>query len=289
MTDLFKSAKRVIVLAVIVGALPFCNCARVHAQGSQWLDDYSQPVGFTYGAEATVNAMYLWRGLCIGAFNVQPSANVGYGGLYANMWWNIGTADWSFTKFQPEVDIIFGFARWGLDASVMYVYNFNRPFFDFENHPDGGNGLEVRLRYTVSSKLPLSFLWATRVAASDGYLRPSETIPGREDTVRAYSSYAELSYTQPLPYRMSVYVAVGITPWKSFYTGYQRGFAVQNVEVRFRKDWEVTNRCGMMLQGTLSINPSALAADRNSYQWDPLSPSGQSVNANISFGVYLIR
>ena len=30
---------------------------------NKWLDDYSQPVGFTYGVNAKVNAAYLWRGL----------------------------------------------------------------------------------------------------------------------------------------------------------------------------------------------------------------------------------
>ena len=270
-----------IALAFIVGATPFIDCAQACAQESQWLDDYKQPVGFTYGAEATVNAMYIWRGLAVGAFNIQPYANVGYGGLYFDMWWNIGTADWTFTKFQPEVDLQLGFARWGINASVMFIHNFNCGFFDFSNHPEGGNGLEVRLRYTVSSKLPLSFLWATRVGASDGYWDEKGNV------IRAYSTYAELSYTQKLPYDISLYGAVGITPWRSFYTGYQRSFAVQNIELRLRKDWSVAEHCGLMIQGVLSINPSAIAADKTSVQWHPSDLGNQSINANIAFGVYL--
>jgi hypothetical protein len=273
--------KILIALAFIVGATPFIDCAQACAQESQWLDDYKQPVGFTYGAEATVNAMYIWRGLAVGAFNIQPYANVGYGGLYFDMWWNIGTADWTFTKFQPEVDLQLGFARWGINASVMFIHNFNCGFFDFSNHPEGGNGLEVRLRYTVSSKLPLSFLWATRVGASDGYWDEKGNV------IRAYSTYAELSYTQKLPYDISLYGAVGITPWRSFYTGYQRSFAVQNIELRLRKDWSVAEHCGLMIQGVLSINPSAIAADKTSVQWHPSDLGNQSINANIAFGVYL--
>ena len=273
--------KILIALAFIVGATPFIDCAQACAQESQWLDDYKQPVGFTYGAEATVNAMYIWRGLAVGAFNIQPYATVGYGGLYFDMWWNIGTADWTFTKFQPEVDLQLGFARWGINASVMFIHNFNCGFFDFSNHPEGGNGLEVRLRYTVSSKLPLSFLWATRVGASDGYWDEKGNV------IRAYSTYAELSYTQKLPYDISLYGAVGITPWRSFYTGYQRSFAVQNIELRLRKDWSVAEHCGLMIQGVLSINPSAIAADKTSVQWHPADLGNQSINANIAFGVYL--
>ena len=272
---------RVLTPVLLIGVIPFLFSARICAQDNPWLDDYHAHVGLTYGAEATVQSTYLWRGLYVGAMNIQGSANVGYGGLYFDMWWNIGTADWSFTRFQPEVDLTLGFARWGLNACVMFIHNFNCPFFDFTNHPDGGNGLEVKLRYTVSSKLPLSFLWATRVGASDGYLNSSG------DTIRAYSSYAELSYTQALPFGLSVYGAIGITPWRSFYTSSQRGFAVQNIEVRLRKDWDISEHCGLQLQGTLSINPSAIAADKTSVEWHPTHPGNQTINTNIGLGIYL--
>ena len=289
--------QRVIALVLCIGALPFVFNARVYAGNgevleasgekieakseSKWLDDYSKPVGFTYEVEAVLNSTYFWRGLCVGGLNIQPSASVGYGGLYFTMWWNLGAADWTFTEFQPEVDLILGFNRWGVNASIMFVHNFNRRFFDFSNHPDGGNALELRLRYTVSSKLPLSFFWATRVGASDGYLNDAG------DTIRAYSTYAEISYTQKLPYGLSLYGAVGITPWKSFYTDYQRNFAVQNIELRLRKDWDIHPRLGLMLQGMLSINPSALAADKSTAEWHPSAPTKQSINANLSVGIYL--
>lgn len=248
---------------------------------SKWLDDYSKPVGLTYEVEAVLNSTYFWRGLCIGGLNIQPSASVGYGGLYFTMWWNVGTANWAFTEFQPEVDLILGFNRWGVNASVMFVHNFNRRFFDFGNHPDGGNALEARFRYTVSSKLPLSFFWATRIGATDGYLNAAG------DTIRPYSTYIELSYTQKLPYGLSLYGAFGITPWRSFYTNYEREFAVQNIEIRLRKDWDIHPRLGLMLQGMFSINPSALAADKSTAEWHPTNPTNQSINANVSVGIYL--
>ena len=264
----------------MVGALPFL-CYAEDGNRNRYLDDYSKPVGFTYGANATLNTMYLWRGIYAGGLNIQGGANVGYGGLYADLWWNIGTTDWSFTRFQPEMDITLGFARWGLDVNVLFVHNFNCPFFDFGNRPQGGNALELRLQYTVSSKLPLTFLWSTRVAGSDWYLSATG------DTTRAYSTYVELSYMQPLPFGLSAGGAVGITPWKSFYTEYQGAFAVQNVEVRVRKDWSLSERCGLKLLGALSINPTALANDRTTAQWHPTHPSKQSINVNLAVGVYL--
>lgn len=290
-----KHVRRGITLALLVGVLPFFFIAGAQAQETEapaesapvkkdvayYFDEYKQPVGLMYAVEASINTAYMWRGISVGGLNIQPYAKVGYEGLYVDMWWNIGATDWYFRQFLPELDLQIGFNRWGINASVMFIHNFNCRFFDFSNHPDGGNALEARLRYTVSSKLPLSFLWATRIGASDGYLNAAG------DTIRAYSSYAEISYTQALPYGLSLYGAIGITPWKSFYTGYQGDFAVQNIEIRLRKDWTASERCGLMIQGVLSINPTALANDPTTAHWTPADVSRQSINANLAFGVYL--
>ncbi len=292
MISIFPRAfRQVIALALCVGALPFVFYARAYAseetrvesQESRvegFWDEYKQPVGFTYGAQARIQTTYLWRGLFVGGANVQGSANVGYGGLYADMWWNIGVTDWGFKTFEPEVDLTIGFKRWGLDIYLLYIHNFKHGFFDLGYYESGRNSLELGARWTVSNKLPLSILWATRFTNADSYVMAG-------DTIHAYSSYAEISYTQALPFGLSLYGAVGITPWRSLYTGYQRGFAVQNIELRLRKDWSVSERCGLMLQGQLGINPSALAADKTTAQWKPKDPGSQAVNANIAFGVYL--
>lgn len=248
-------------LALCVGALPFIFNAGVRAEettsqetqtGSKWLDDPHQHVGLTYSASAKFQTAYLWRGIYVGALNTQLDASIGYGGLYFEAWWNIGAEDWTFQTFQPEVDLILGFSRWGLNASVVFIHSFNCPFFDFGLHPGTpGNALEIDLRYTISSKLPLSFLWATRVAANDGYLNEAG------EAVRAFSSYAEVSYTQQLRDGFSLYYAFGITPWRSMYTGFERGFAVQNIEMRLSKAWSLSEHCGLSLTGQLSVSPMA--------------------------------
>lgn len=285
MVAVIKTAfRKVIALALCVGALPFVSSARAYAGEREVIpglwDEYKQPVRFTYGAQARLQTTYLWRGVYAGGLNVQGSANIGYGGLYADMWWNIGVTDWTFKTFEPEVDLTIGFKRWGLDLYALYIHNFKHGFFDLAYYDSGRNALEVGLRYTVSDKLPLSILWSTRFTDADSYILSG-------DTVHAYSSYAEISYTHALPYGLSLYGAIGITPWRSLYTYYKRDFAVQNIEVRLRKDWSVSERCGLMIQGQLSINPSALAADKTTAQWKPEYPFEQSINANIAFGVYL--
>ena len=292
-------------LTFLVGALPFLFIASAHAQEmsqtqevyaqetqiqeaekktsqtNPWLDDYNTPVGLTYGFNATLQTTYIWRGQYSGGLNIQPSANVGYGGLYVDLWWNIGTPDWNFNSFQPELDLSLGFNRWGLDVHLLYIHNFNCGFFDFNNYPDKGNRLEINARYTISSKLPLSFLWATRIGASDGYVNAAG------DPIMAYSSYAEISYTQALPYGLSLYGAFGITPWRSCYTQYELGFAVQNIEVRLRKDWSIHKRLGLMLQGVFTCSPSMMAADKTTTEWHPKSPGRQAINANLALGIYL--
>ena len=290
--------KQVVAPMLFIGALPFLFSARAYAgelsesgvksqesgirsQESRWLDDYSAPVGLTYNAQARLQTSYLWRGMYCGAANIQASANVGYGGLYLDMWWNIGVDDWSFKTFQPELDLSLGFARWGLDVYLLYVHNFNCGFFDFHNYAGKGNRLEVNVKYTVSSKLPLGIHWGTRVSAADGYVNAVG------DTVFAWSSYAEIFYTQKLPYDLSLYGEIGITPWKSRFTNYQGDFAVNNITIRLRKDWSVSKHCGLMLMGQLTINPYLAATDKSSVEWHSFNPGRQSVNVNVGFGAYL--
>ena len=284
--------KRVIALALCVGVLPFLFNAHAYAKEelseasdqkseNKWLDDYSKPVGFTYDGKAVLQTAYLWRGQYSGGANIQMDATVGYGGLYLNMWWNIGVTDWTFRTFQPEVDLSLGFNRWGVNLYLLYVHNFNCGFFDFANYADKGNRLEINARYTVSSKLPLSILWGTRFLAADGYIDENGNLK------RAYSSYLEISYTQALPYDLSLRGAVGMTPWKSRYTAYRGSFAVVNVDLSLRKDWSLSKHCGLFLKGVLMINPYFLWEDKSSAQWHPKNPGGQAVNINLALGVYL--
>ena len=252
--------KRVIARTILVWALPFVFFAHAYAGES------GERIGLTYDASAEVHASYLWRGLYAGGPSLQVSADVGYGGAYFTAWFNVGASDIRFTKFQPELDLLLGFKRWGLNVFLLYIHNFDCGFFDFHNHVGRGNRFEIDASYTISDRIPLRLLWATRLSAADGYVN------AKGDTVFAYSSYAEVSYTWRLQDQWSIYAAVGVTPWRSCYTGYERNWALQNIELRLRKDFDVAPRCGMMLQGQVAVSPmNAL----------------QPINLNITYGVYL--
>lgn len=302
MNKLIRHSIKVAALTIFVGALPFLFSARVYAQEEangeglmangengtkwRWMDDPHEKVGFKYGADATLQTNYIWRGMYSGGLSLQGGANVGYGGLYLDMWWSLGAADYSFRAFQPELDLILGFSRWGIDVSVLYIYNFNKGFFDFNNYApgSGGNGLEVRGRYTVSSKLPLSILWATRVSARDGYLNEAGEL------VRAYSSYLELSYTHEFKNGISLYGAVGITPWRSMYTGYKGGATVNNIDLRCWKEWAVSRHCGIRLTGQLAMNPYFMVHRTEAEEaYDYRQLGSPQLNGNIGLTVFLIR
>lgn len=249
---------------------------------SRWLDEHPKRLGMTYGADINLVANYIWRGLYVGGPSVQASANVGYGGLFVDMWWNVGSTDWAFQGFLPEVDISVGFSRWGFRLFIIHMCYFDGTgLFDFKQAAPGqpGNTTELRAGYKVSSKLPLSILWCTRFTSRDGYLLDDGTVK------RAWSSYLELGYDFALPYDMTLSARLGMTPWKSLYTGYQGDFAVNNIALTLRKDWSLSAHCGLHLSADLMLNPWRIS--RENIRWSATEPGEQRLNANISCGVYL--
>lgn len=259
------------------------------------LPDYSQPVGFTYGLGADIVSNYIWRGLYVGGLGVQLDANVGYGGAFIDMWWNLGATDWTFNKmssngrikgFNPEVDMTLGFSRWGLTVMFMHMYYFDRyknfdgtlgdnsRYFDFSNAaPGGGITQEWRVKYRVSDALPISILWCTRTWGRDGYMVDgngkqisTDDYIGMADeqktlcgTKRAYSSYLELGYDIYMPKSLTLEARVGMTPWKSMYTSYLGDFAVCNVSAKLNWHKDLSEHCMMTAFANLMINPFDMA------------------------------
>ena len=268
-----KQENRILALLLVgVLALPMF-AEETETAKSKWLDEYPKHVGLTWTVDEEVTANYVWRGLYVGGLSSQTDLSVGYGGLYLDMWWNLGATDWTFGAqkpagkvardyFNPEVDMTLGFSRWGLTVMFMHMYYFdkyidgaNSRYFDFDNHGYGGGGgitQEWRIKYKVSSKLPLTIMWCTRTWGRDGYYQNeagdvigeagfaalSETEQKAYDLKRAYSSYLEIGYDWALPKNWTLTTQVGMTPWRSMYTGFQGEFAINNVNVRAMRCWD---------------------------------------------------
>lgn len=246
--------------------------------GSQWLDPYPRRLGLTLSAEANMVANYIWRGQYVGGLSLQASARLNYEGVFVDMWWNVGATNWAFGGFNPEVDVAIGLDRWGLQLYWMQMHYFDGTgFFDLSNAAPGqaGNTSELRARYRISNRLPLSILWCTRLAGRDGYLQDGMLR-------RAFSSYLEIRYEWHLPYGLGLTTSVGMTPWKSLYTGFEGDFAVVNIDLQLAKQWALRH-CAVTLAGNVMVNPWHMT--KENIRWDASSPGQQRINANITVGV----
>ena len=205
--------------------------------------------GFTWSASAVLTSNYIWRGLYVGGSSLQVDATIDYKGLFANVWWNIGSRDWTFTGLNPEVDIAIGYSRWGLSVYYIHMYYFDRyangtrsKFFDFRNHEQGGTTGEWRVAYQrplYTSKqglrTNLSLLGAIRTFGRDGF------VDDKGELKRAYSSYLEVGVDQTMGKYWNLSARVGMTPHKSLYTGYKGKFAVTLVGLRITKQWKLSH------------------------------------------------
>ena len=263
---------RGLTLPVLVGVLLSLFALRSYAQSDSItvVQSSSAKSHFSWLAHAELDANYVWRGLYCGGLSLQAEAEVSFYGFYANMWWNVGTTNWKWsgrdplghplTGFNPEVDISLGYRYKGFKVLFMQMYYFDRyvdgrmsRFFDYRNFAPGGGGIttEWRVGYRISDRVPLSFLWCTRTFGRDGYLVGGEL-------KRAYSTYIEVRYDQPLPLDMTLTALIGVTPWRSLYTGFQKQFAFVNLLVGLDKSWQIDEHCSVNLGGVLVLNPSSM-------------------------------
>ena len=208
---------------------------------------------FSWSASALVTSNYIWRGLYVGGPSVQLDATVSYAGLFANVWWNIGAGDWTFSSLKPEVDVAIGFSRWGLSVYYLHCFYFDHyadgtmsRFFDFRNNTQGGTTGEWRVIYNrpvYTNKrgwtTSVNGLCAVRTFSRDGYYAEAR---GEEEWKRAYSTYIEVGVDQTWGQDWSLAARLGITPTKSIYTFYKGDFAVALVGLKLNKGWVLGER-----------------------------------------------
>ena len=264
----------------------------------------AQIIDFAYEAGAEVVSAYLWRGQYDGGLSFQPTASVGFNLLEESIqfrvgaWGNLGASDWKFrfglpedaegynpnTYFVPEVDIFATLNVFGLTAGFTHYYYFGgTPFFSRLND-DGGSQTEVQLGYNFGTLTPIGlyFNWYTMVAGNDAWY-DSEDIAHR-----AWSSYIELGYDLELPLDFTIGVQVGMTPWRSLYTDYEGGFAVNNISLRLGKTWEVGDVCEIELFGQGALNTYGLNKDNVfiSEAGDYKLGNAQKLNGCLGLGVW---
>jgi hypothetical protein len=277
----------------------------------------AQNISFAYDAGAEVVSSYIWRGQYNGGLSFQPTASVGFDALDENIkfragaWGSLGASDWKFrfnfqpdpmnpidvdvnpnTYFIPEVDLFATISAYGFWAGVTHYYYFGGTPFFAGLEDDGGSQTEVSFGFNlgdVVEKIGLYVNWNTMVAGNDAYYteETGETGVVEEVAHRAWSTYFEVGYNQPLPFGMTIGAAVGMSPWRSLYTDYQEGFAVNNIQLRLSKTWELGDLCELELYGLGTLNTYGLTKE-NLLIWEAgdLKLYKQRLNGCIGLGVW---
>ncbi|MBO7198900.1 MAG: hypothetical protein J6V26_02570 [Alistipes sp.] len=164
---------------------------------------------FWWEAGFDLASNYMWRGFDQsyrgGNRNMvdpsfQPALTLGYGKFYVRLWGNASL----FSDYK-EFDMFLGFQHEGLEVTIYDVFcgvgqDFNAPFFDKSSH-----NLTATIDYTFFDRLRLH--WATT------FLHPSDFIVKNGVERRAFSSYFEVAYTQPVKEWFDVEVIAGASPW----------------------------------------------------------------------------
>lgn len=249
---------------------------RHKAKVDSWLPDYHQHVGFTYTAGFKIVSNYLWRGFAVGGLSFQPDVNIGYGGLSIGTWWNFGATDNQFKRFFPEIDTYIRFSRWGLTINLIHMHYFDgSKFFDFKQKNIYGKGnsnnTELHIMYRVSDRLPLSFEWYTHIGSEDGFVvDESDNFVARQLQAgastdglrikRAFSTYIQLGYDFQLPHGILLPVRLGMTPWRSRYTQYEKSFAVCCISLSLEKTFDL-KVCRLNIFGRAMLNPDRINSE----------------------------
>lgn len=263
--------------------------------------------GFEWTVGADVTSTYLWRGQNLGGLSFQPDVMLGYGGFQLEAWGNIGTLDYTFKTFNPELDLTLSYNIFGFKVGVTHYHYFDgskffylRPYSykDYVAEKYNTDQLEVFLEFNLGDILenvPLKFGWYTYVAGDDMYPDYDNPIisnpsPGVADTTynmkQAYSTYIELGYDVKLPKGFTLTPTVGITPWKGYYTDYEGKFGVNNISLKLNWEYEVNDHLAidiyaMGMVNTYGINKQNLiTAIADTY-------NNQRLNGCIGLGIWL--
>ena len=226
---------------------------------------------FWWEAGANIASNYLWRGYdqpyTGHMFDpaIQPSVTLGYGMFYIDLWYNFST----ISKYQ-EFDMTLGFDYENLSITVYDVWCANGADFWKNDFLDGTNhNLTATIEYTFFDRLRLH--WGTTFLHSGDWLYNEDGTRKR----RAFSSYFEVAYKQPVKDLFDIEVVAGASPWTGpFWTaGKQvcvdgeywldydpvnppvKGFNVTNLSLTFSRDFEV-GCCTIPVSAGYTYNPT---------------------------------
>lgn len=210
---------------------------------------------FWWEAGANIASNYLWRGYdqsYSGKMfdpSIQPSVTLGLGAFYVDLWLNVSP----ISQYQ-EFDMTLGFDYKNLSITIYDVWCgvgsdfWKNDFLDDKNH-----NLTATIDYTLFDRLRLH--WGTTFLHAADWLYNEDGTKKR----RAFSSYFEVGYRQPVKELFDIEVVAGASPWTGpFWTAGRQifedgeyfldyddknppvtGFNVTNLSITFSREFEV--------------------------------------------------
>jgi hypothetical protein len=164
---------------------------------------------FWWEAGANIASNYLWRGYdqsYSGKMfdpSIQPSVTLGLGAFYVDLWLNVSP----ISQYQ-EFDMTLGFDYENLSITIYDVWCGMGSDFWKNDFLDGANhNLTATIDYTFFDRLRLH--WGTTFIHSADWLYDENG----ERLRRAFSSYFEVAYKQPVKDLFDIEVVAGASPW----------------------------------------------------------------------------
>ena len=174
--------------------------------------------------------------------SLQGGVTFGYGAFYIDIW-----ANHSLISKYNEFDVFLGYENenltvtlydvlWGVCGQMETMNPFNG-----DNH-----SLTATIDYTLFERLRLH--WATTFIHSNDFLTS-----GKRAGKRAFSSYFEVAYTQPVKDLFDIEITAGASPWTGPFWCPTRvgneydwdnpaeGFNVTNLSLMLNKEFEMGN------------------------------------------------
>jgi hypothetical protein len=215
----------------------------------------------------TASANYIYRGERIAGLSIQPELSFGYGDKYGN---SISVGAWGtlsdplnehcvFCQFNfhdkpyGEVDLFIEYAHKdiiSIGLNHMYYCDGSPMFYFANNGSFSSTQTEVYAQLCVSEGFPLTIFWGTIIGGEDASDWWNDKCKDRP-----YSSYLEVSY--PIDFGetgWSLTPIVGMSPWKGCYTGPDKEFAFNNVQLNVTKEWEIGKYSYIDLYADLIFN-----------------------------------
>ena len=177
---------------------------------------------------------------------IQPSVTLGLGAFWVDIWYNYST----LSTYQ-ELDMTLGFDYKNLSITVYDVWcDYGKAFWQNDFLDDQNHSLTATIDYTLFDRLRLH--WGTTFLHSADWLYNEDGSKKR----RAFSSYFEVAYTQPVKDLFDIEITAGASPWTAPFwcAGPQRmvdgapeldfdnlpqGFNVTNLSLMLNKEFEV--------------------------------------------------